>query len=82
MIMRLDFDTLKDIKLRLGDYEIGADKWGNLTLKFGYWKKVSVDILDMLLPPHLYAAENLVDEDEETGGELWNYIINTNITIH
>ena len=28
-----------------------------------------------LLPHHMQAIENLVDEDEECGGELWNYVV-------
>ena len=76
--MRIHFDTLKDIQLSLGDFEVGGrsafESDETLTLRFGYWKRIDVDKLQELLPNHLVAKENLVDEDDDCG-ELVNYVI-------
>jgi len=56
--------------------EIGYN--GTFTLRFGYWEKINdllLDKINYVLPDHLCLELNLVDEDEECGGELWNYKI-------
>lgn len=77
--MRLNLDFLEKIQSAMPDWsiEIGNDDHG-LTLRFGYWKKITdieVDVINKCLPNHLKLELNLVDEDEECGGELWNYNI-------
>jgi hypothetical protein len=74
--MRLHFDTLKDIQLALGDFEIGASAFndGSFTLRFGYWAEIDEAVLNLRLPNHLMATKAMVDEDE-FGKELVNYLI-------
>ncbi len=51
-----------------------------ITLRFGYWRQVPVENLQSMLrslsvDANIHVEENLVDEDEECGGELYDYII-------
>ena len=77
--MRLKIQTLSTIKLDnfdCSDIEIGCSNSG-LTLRFGYWKKLSdsdVEKVNEILPDYLHILENLVDEDEDCG-ELYDYSI-------
>jgi hypothetical protein len=57
------------------DIEIGADKGGNLTLRFGYWKAIDTTQLNKILyTDNLEAEISLVDDDPECG-DLYNYTI-------
>ena len=73
--MRISIETLEKIANDLGSFEIGDGyTYGELTLRFGYWRKVNLETLQNLIPQHLEVKLNLVDEDDECG-ELYNYII-------
>ena len=76
MNIRIHFDTLKDIQLSLGDFEIGTPRYPEeaLSLRFGYWEARDLERLNEILPHHIAAKEVLVDEDEY-GKELLHYII-------
>ncbi len=76
--MRLNLDFLEKIQSAMPDWsiEIGHDDYG-LTLRFGYWKKLSdsdVEKVNDLLPNYLHILENFVDDDEDCG-ELYDYSI-------
>ena len=74
--MRLSIEILEKVANECGTLEVGTGyKQGQLSLRFGHWRKVDFDKLKGILPEHLTVEENLVDEDDECGGELWNYII-------
>tara|TARA_B100001564_G_C20428181_1_gene573318 strand:- start:354 stop:695 length:342 start_codon:yes stop_codon:yes gene_type:complete len=74
--MRIDLSILNKICDELGPMEVGSSfEKDSITLRFGYWKKIDLEKLMSLLPHHMQAIENLVDEDEECGGELWNYVV-------
>tara|TARA_R110000744_G_scaffold359146_1_gene466384 strand:- start:1585 stop:1836 length:252 start_codon:yes stop_codon:yes gene_type:complete len=65
------------IVYEIDDVEVGADKNGNITLRFGYWKQIREELVDKInyvLPDHLHIKIQLVNEDDDCG-ELWNYII-------
>ena len=73
--MRISIETLEKIANDCGSFEIGDGyTYGELTLRFGYWRKVNLETLQNLIPQHLEVKLNLVDEDDECG-ELYNYII-------
>ena len=78
--MRIEFSILKQIDKAFGPMEVGSvfsnpmGSISSITLRFGYWKQVDLEKLNSLLPNHMQASENLVDEDDECG-ELWNYLI-------
>ena len=75
--MRIEFSILKQIDKAFGPMEVGSgfnNPMGSITLRFGYWKQVDLEKLNSLLPNHIHALENLVDEDDECG-ELWDYLI-------
>jgi len=82
--MKISIETLNNIEKDLGSFEVGV---GHscleeiLTLRFGYWRKVDIEKLQSYLPNHIDVFENIVDEDEECGGELYNYMVKTNIVI-
>ena len=76
--MRLNLDFLEKIQAVMPDWsiEIGSGSNG-LTLRFGYWKKLSLyneEKVDNCLPAHLEIERQLVDEDDDCG-DLWNYKI-------
>ena len=76
--MRISINHLILIEEKYGTFEIGSDEQDVLTLRFGYWRQVPVDNLQSMfrsltLNSNLIVEQNLVDEDEECGGELWNY---------
>ena len=81
--MRIDINTIARIQYNLlaegiDNVQIGANNNGQLTFRFGYWEEAKDSVTEMinsLLPDHLCLELNLVDEDEECGGELWNYKI-------
>jgi len=75
--MRVPIDLLKKLSDEFNrTLEIGTTlSAGELSLRFGYWRKVDINKLIDILPKEYTVEENLVDEDEECGGELWNYII-------
>tara|TARA_R110001583_G_scaffold105733_2_gene253728 strand:+ start:7239 stop:7478 length:240 start_codon:yes stop_codon:yes gene_type:complete len=75
--MRVPIDILKKLSDEFNrTLEIGTTLTsGELSLRFGYWRKVDINKLIDILPKDYTVKENLVDEDEECGGELWNYII-------
>ena len=73
--MRISIETLEKIANDCGSFEIGDGyTYGELTLRFGYWRKVNLETLQNLIPQHLEVKLNLVDEDDDCG-ELYNYII-------
>ena len=73
--MRIEIEKLVEIQ-KVVDYQVqvGADKNNVLTLRFGYWNKLSDS--DYAAVKHILGHRDLlldlVDEDDECG-ELWNY---------
>ena len=73
--MRITMETLEKIVHEFPSLEVGDGyKHGELSLRFGHWRKVDVERLKQILPEHLTVKESLVDDDPECG-ELWCYII-------
>ena len=73
--MRIKFDVLKEIQDKLGDFEVGSSFEANtITLRFGYWRKIDLILLNDIMPNHIQPVENEVDDDDDTG-MLFNYII-------
>tara|TARA_R110000868_G_C10338657_1_gene715005 strand:- start:86 stop:340 length:255 start_codon:yes stop_codon:yes gene_type:complete len=81
--MRLDIKTITQIHDNLiaegiDNVQIGYTEYeSSFTLRFGYWKKATVSVIEMingLLPNHLYLEPQIIDEDPECG-ELWTHII-------
>ena len=73
--MRLSIEILEKIANDCGTLEVGTgNKQDQLSLRFGYWRKVDFTKLKEILPDHLTVEENLVNDDPECG-ELWNYNI-------
>lgn len=73
--MRISIEVLEKIANECGSFEIGDGyTYGQLTLRFGYWRKVNLETLQTLIPQNLEIELNLVDDDEDCG-ELYNYII-------
>ena len=81
MCMRIGYKKFKEIKKWYGssDFEIGYDSDG-LTLRFGYWNKITTEELSDILPGYFTLTENLVDDDEDCG-ELYNYTISREYNI-
>tara|TARA_R100000900_G_scaffold19246_3_gene15863 strand:+ start:408 stop:668 length:261 start_codon:yes stop_codon:yes gene_type:complete len=74
--MRISIESLEQIANEFTSFEVGTSyRLGSLSLRFGYWRKVDIEKLKRILPKDITVEENLVDEDDECGGELWNYII-------
>ena len=73
--MRISIEVLEKVANECGTFEIGDGyKHGQLSLRFGYWRKVNLDTLKGIIPQHLNVELNLVDDDEDCG-ELYSYII-------
>ena len=73
--MRIEIEKLVEIQKVVDcNVEVGADKNNVLTLRFGYWNKLSDS--DYTAVKHILGHRDLlldlVDEDDECG-ELWNY---------
>ena len=73
--MRIEVEKLVEIKKVVDcQVEVGADKNNVLTLRFGYWSKLSDS--DYTAVKHILGHRDLilelVDEDDDCG-ELWNY---------
>jgi hypothetical protein len=77
--MRIHINHLILLEEEFGTFEVGNHLAG-ITLRFGYWRQIPVENLQSMLrsimvDSSILVEENLVDEDEECGGELYNYII-------
>ena len=78
--MRLHINHLILLEEKFGSFEVGcSDK--NLSLRFGYWRKVPVDNLQSMLRAltlnsYIEITEQCI-EDEDCG-DLYNYIIKQN----
>ena len=73
--MRIEIEKLVEIQKVVDcNVEVGADEKDVLTLRFGYWSKLSDS--DYAAVKHILGHRDLllelVDEDDECG-ELWNY---------
>jgi len=82
--MRIHINTLILLEEKFGTFEIEAINTENgtpaITLRFGYWRQVPVENLQSMLrsltcDANIHVEQNLVDEDEECGGELYDYTI-------
>lgn len=84
--MKIHINHLILLEEKFGSFEVGTDSAARsredaVTLKFGYWRQIPVENLQSMLrsltiDSSIVVTENIVDEDEECGGELYNYIIN------
>mgnify|MGYP003114575879 CR=1 FL=1 len=78
--MRISVDTLLEIqKIADCQVEVGGEDQYSISLRFGYWKKLSDSNLTKIKEILKYRDIQcqLVDEDDECG-ELWNYIVSYN----
>ena len=78
--MRIEIDKLVEIQKVVDcQVEVGADEKNVLTLRFGYWNKISENHLAKVneILGHREIQLQLVDEDDECG-ELWNYLVTYN----
>ena len=78
--MRITLDTLLEIQnITDCQVEVGGVNENTMTLRFGYWQKLSDSDLAKVkeLLTYRSVVEQLVDEDDECG-ELWNYIVTYN----
>ena len=78
--MRINVNTLSEIQEITGhEVEVGGKNENTVTLRFGYWRKLSESDLAKVKELLTYRSivEDLVDEDDECG-ELWNYIVTYN----
>ena len=78
--MRINVDTLLEIQnITDCEVEVGGKNENTITLRFGYWNKISDSDLTKIKELLTYRSivENLVDEDEDCGA-LYNYIVTYN----
>ncbi len=78
--MRISVDTLLEIqKITDCQVEVGGKDRNSISLRFGYWNKLSDSDLTKIkeILKHRDIECQLVDEDDECG-ELWNYIVSYN----
>jgi len=78
--MRIEIDKLVEIKKVVDcDVEVGSVDDKTISLRFGYWNKISNDDLAKVneILGHREIQLQLVDEDDECG-ELWNYLVTYN----
>ena len=78
--MRIEIDKLVEIKKVVDcDVEVGGVDDKTISLRFGYWNKISKDDLAKVneILGHREIQLQLVDEDDECG-ELWNYLVTYN----
>jgi hypothetical protein len=79
--MRIHINHLILLEEKYGTFEIGTtNNTSCLSLRFGYWRQIPVENLQSMLrsmavDSSIFVEERLVDEDNECGGELYNYII-------
>ena len=78
--MRIEIDKLVEIqKIVDCQVEVGGVDRDSITLRFGYWNKLSDS--DFAAVKHILGYRDLtlqlVDEDDECG-ELYNYIVSYN----
>lgn len=72
---RITIDTLKEMETTFGSFDIdqAASPDKHIYLRFGYWKKVSIDKLQSMLSPFNLVTENDLDDDD--CGTLYSYKI-------
>ena len=78
--MRIEIDKLVEIKKVVDcDVEVGGVDDNTISLRFGYWNKISENHLTKVneILGHREIQLQLVDEDDECG-ELWNYLVTYN----
>ena len=78
--MRIEIDKLVEIKKVVDcDVEVGGVDDNTITLRLGYWNKISENHLAKVneILGHREIQLQLVDEDDECG-ELWNYLVTYN----
>ena len=78
--MRITVNTLLEIQnITDCQVEVAGKNENTMTLRFGYWKKLTDSDLAKIKELLTYRSivENLVDEDEDCGA-LYNYIVTYN----
>ena len=78
--MRINVNTLSEIQKITGhEVEVGGKNENTITLRFGYWNKLTDSDLAKVKELLTYRSivEQLVDEDEDCGA-LYNYIVTYN----
>ena len=78
--MRIEIDKLVEIQKVVDcQVEVGGVDKDSISLRFGYWNKLSDS--DFAAVKHILGHRDLilelVDEDDDCG-ELWNYIVTYN----
>jgi len=78
--MRIEIDKLVEIqKVVNRQVQVGGEDRNSITLRFGYWRKLSDS--EFAAVKHILGHRDLilqlVDEDDDCG-ELWNYKVTYN----
>ena len=76
--MRIDLkifnEIAKELNYETNDVEVGIGFDNEITLRFGYWAQVNIEVLKKYIPKYISVTERLVDDDEDYG-PLYNYLI-------